>query len=618
MTVVEQAGPSGPVAVWFDGSRPESRVTVFFRFILVIPHLIVLYFLNIAADVVLVIGWFGALFMGRLPEWAGTMLTGYLRWYTRVYAYFFLLTGQYPPFSFDDEPGYPVRLVATPGGRLNRLAVLFRLILVIPVALLAAAAGLGLAVAAFFIWMVVLVVGRPPDSLYQAIAAVLRFVARVNGYFFMLTSTYPGGLFGDRDATAGLPGYGGAAPAGGPDPYGPVPPTPFGASTAGYSSAPAPTSSPVAPAYPPPAPGAPSYPGASTPTSPPPPAPDASGYPPAATPAYPPPTPVAPGYPPPATPAYPPPPPATPAYPPPTPAAPGYPPPTPAAPGYPPPTPAAPGYPPPTPAAPGYPPPTPAAPGYPPPTPAAPGYPPPTPAAPGYPPPTPAAPGYPPPTPAAPGYPPPVAPMSSSAPTAYPSAPAIGYGYPPPTAYGAPPVWYPPAVGTDLANWRLYLNRAARNLVIVFVVLGALGLVAYIAIPISLGVQAVNNANTAINEVNAAYTTLESQVEAFGRAVNACPAGPTHFSCVQQQDAVVAGNLDQFATTISGISVPAGAQAAQQQLVQSSQSAASSLLTLSKAPNVTVYKSELTNLDSQLNAVDTDYRNLISAIQATV
>ena len=56
----------------------------------------------------LVIGWFAALFTGRLPQWAHTFLGGVVRWYTRSGAYMFLLTDRYPPFSFDDVE-YPVR-----------------------------------------------------------------------------------------------------------------------------------------------------------------------------------------------------------------------------------------------------------------------------------------------------------------------------------------------------------------------------------------------------------------------------------------------------------------------------------------------------------------------------
>ena len=109
----------------------QSRLTIAFRLILIIPHLIALFVVGIAAVVVVIIGWFAALFMGRLPTWAHTFITGFLRWSARVSAYEYLLTGSYPPFSLEDDPAYPVRLV-TARTRLNRFAVFFRWPLVIP------------------------------------------------------------------------------------------------------------------------------------------------------------------------------------------------------------------------------------------------------------------------------------------------------------------------------------------------------------------------------------------------------------------------------------------------------------------------------------------------------
>ena len=98
-----------PVLVAFGGPVPQSRVTVLFRLLLVIPHAIVLYALGIAAEVVAIIGWFAALFTGRLPAFAADYLTGYLRWQTRVHGYVTLLTDVFPPFTLEDAD-YPIRV----------------------------------------------------------------------------------------------------------------------------------------------------------------------------------------------------------------------------------------------------------------------------------------------------------------------------------------------------------------------------------------------------------------------------------------------------------------------------------------------------------------------------
>ena len=208
--VTEQSTPA-PVLVAFAGPAPQSRLTVAFRIFMAIPQLIVLWLLGVAAIVITIIGWFGALFTGRLPVFAADFLTGYLRWLSRVYAYNYLLTDVYPPFTLDDAD-YPVRLAVTPG-RLNRLAVLFRFFLLIPCWIVQAVVSYGaLTIFMFVTWLIVLVTGQMPDAIHQALAAVLRYQVRTLGFAVMLTSAYPGGLFGDPPAQAqgyaAQPGYG--------------------------------------------------------------------------------------------------------------------------------------------------------------------------------------------------------------------------------------------------------------------------------------------------------------------------------------------------------------------------------------------------------------------------
>jgi Domain of unknown function (DUF4389) len=196
-----QVGPP-PVLVAVADRAPQNRVTVLFRLLMVIPHGIVLFFLTIALEVVAFIGWWGALFMGRLPEFAHTFLSGVLRWYIRVYAYAMLLTDAYPRFSLDDDLGYPVRVAVPPAQRLNRAAVFFRFILMIPVGIMNYVLVYGgLTLMAIVAWLITLVTGQLPESFHLAYSAVLRFQARYYGYALMLTPAYPGQLFGDVPGT---------------------------------------------------------------------------------------------------------------------------------------------------------------------------------------------------------------------------------------------------------------------------------------------------------------------------------------------------------------------------------------------------------------------------------
>jgi hypothetical protein len=203
------SGPAGPpdeILAAFAEPAHQNRLTVLVRVILAIPHLVVLWALGIAAEIVVIICWFAALFLGRLPAGLAGFLTGYLSWLFRVQAYLFLLTDRYPPFELG-AADYPVQLQLRPGP-LNRLAVFFRLILAIPAHVVTMLVILGMETIVMFItWLIVLVAGRMPRALYEAIAAGLRYYIRFTGYLFLVTATYPWGLFGD-EASAPAEGTG--------------------------------------------------------------------------------------------------------------------------------------------------------------------------------------------------------------------------------------------------------------------------------------------------------------------------------------------------------------------------------------------------------------------------
>ncbi|MFD5562280.1 DUF4389 domain-containing protein [Kitasatospora griseola] len=177
-------------------SARQNRLTVLLRLLLLIPQLIVLWLLSIVAFVVTVIGWFGALFTGRLPRFAAEWLSGFLVYDTRVYASMLLMVDRYPPFRFA-APEHPVRIEVRPGEPLNRLAVFFRLLLVVPAAIVQGLLQAGWWSLSVIHWLVVLVMGRMPQALFEATAAVLRYRVRFEAYLMMLTSSYPVGVFGD-------------------------------------------------------------------------------------------------------------------------------------------------------------------------------------------------------------------------------------------------------------------------------------------------------------------------------------------------------------------------------------------------------------------------------------
>ena len=86
-----------------DVKKDLNRWMPLFKWILVIPHLIVLLFIFIAVVVCSVFAWFAILFTGRYPKGIFGFVEGFLRWSLRVNAYAFILTtDEYPPFRLGE------------------------------------------------------------------------------------------------------------------------------------------------------------------------------------------------------------------------------------------------------------------------------------------------------------------------------------------------------------------------------------------------------------------------------------------------------------------------------------------------------------------------------------
>ncbi|HWQ27748.1 MAG TPA: DUF4389 domain-containing protein [Dehalococcoidia bacterium] len=100
--VVATGAPSSPYPVTFDVEYPErlSRWLIFVKWLLAIPHFIVLYFLQLVAGILTFLAFFAILFTKRFPRGMFDFIVGVNRWSYRANAYgFWLMTDRYPPFS---------------------------------------------------------------------------------------------------------------------------------------------------------------------------------------------------------------------------------------------------------------------------------------------------------------------------------------------------------------------------------------------------------------------------------------------------------------------------------------------------------------------------------------
>jgi hypothetical protein len=200
--------PDHPIRLLLTDDLERRRVTVVFRLILAIPHLVWFAILTIIALLLAIVSWLVTLIAARTPEGLHRFLAMYVKYATQLYAYLHLAAEPYPSFAGAD--GYPVDLSIDPPQRQSRLKVLFRLPLAIPALLLVSVlSGNGFSVATkkgggsysarsgllfavgVFSWFAILARGRAQRGLRDAAAYSLAYGAQFWGYALLLTDRYP-------------------------------------------------------------------------------------------------------------------------------------------------------------------------------------------------------------------------------------------------------------------------------------------------------------------------------------------------------------------------------------------------------------------------------------------
>lgn len=183
---------SYPVTFEMDFVQQRSRLTTFFRGITVLPHLLFACVYGIAFYVVYIVAWFALMFTGRWPAGLYEFASGFLRYMTRLSAYLYLGVDTYPPFSGAEDDSYPVRVhIAPPLQRYSRVKVLFRFIYAIVAIVIRYAMGIVISCAAFISWFVIVLTGRQPASLQNALKFALSYTTQADGLLFLITETYP-------------------------------------------------------------------------------------------------------------------------------------------------------------------------------------------------------------------------------------------------------------------------------------------------------------------------------------------------------------------------------------------------------------------------------------------
>ncbi|MEM7285881.1 MAG: DUF4389 domain-containing protein [Actinomycetota bacterium] len=190
-----QAG-AYPARLSVSDDNRIARWRIFVHIFMAIPHMIILYLLGIASQVVGLISWFVILFTGKMPAGLHNFQSMYLRYSNRTFGFIILLTEVYPPFDFEttslDGSGHPIRsdYDHQAEGR-NRLTAFFRILMVIPHYIVLAFVFVAAYVVYIIAWFAVLFTGKMPTGLRDFLIGTGRWVNRVQAYFWLLTDRYP-------------------------------------------------------------------------------------------------------------------------------------------------------------------------------------------------------------------------------------------------------------------------------------------------------------------------------------------------------------------------------------------------------------------------------------------
>jgi hypothetical protein len=192
MSETAVAAPAPDTPAQFDVDYPEelSRLLIFVKWLLVIPHFFILYALGAVHSVITLIAFFAILFTTRYPEGLFKIALGILRWQANVNAYVLLQRDEYPPFTWDADE-YPLTLDVEYPDTLNRWAPLYKWLLAIPNMIVLAVLGFVAFILVFFSWFAILFTGKFPSGLFDFVVGTQRWSLRLNAYIYLMRDEYP-------------------------------------------------------------------------------------------------------------------------------------------------------------------------------------------------------------------------------------------------------------------------------------------------------------------------------------------------------------------------------------------------------------------------------------------
>ena len=182
--------PEFPLKYEVDYPEELSRWLIFVKWLLAIPHSLILMALGIATWVMSIVALFSILFTRRYPRGLFDFIVDVTRWNENVNAYTSLLRDEYPPFAFGAGL-YPIRYDLEYPEKLNRWLPLIKWLLAIPHLLILFALGVASLVIQIIAFFAILFTKRYPRGLFDFVVVVERWSLRVSAYIGLMRDEYP-------------------------------------------------------------------------------------------------------------------------------------------------------------------------------------------------------------------------------------------------------------------------------------------------------------------------------------------------------------------------------------------------------------------------------------------
>jgi hypothetical protein len=190
-----------PVTLKGELTALPSRWLWIFKWLLAIPHYVVLFFLGIVFVIVTFIAFWAIVFTGKYPRGLFDFTSGVLRWAWRVgfYSYQALGTDKYPPFSLDPDPNYPADLEIKYPEKLSQGLVWVKWLLAIPQLIIVCIflGGLGkhssgiLTLLVIVSAIIMLFTGNYIAEMFKLAVGMNRWSYRTMAYVLLMTDEYP-------------------------------------------------------------------------------------------------------------------------------------------------------------------------------------------------------------------------------------------------------------------------------------------------------------------------------------------------------------------------------------------------------------------------------------------